>query len=802
MRTVVFALFLCWGAHLFSQNEITGMVLDENNAPIAFVNVLLLNAKTAELSAGAISDEEGRFDLQSKGSGIFLLQVTAMGFLDYSSETFELTGRTAFAMEEPIRLKEETQQLDEVELVGRKNLFERQTDRTVVNVQSNTINAGGSALSVIETSPGITVNRITGVMGMLGKDGTMVYINGKRVRMSGSALVQMLDGLPSSNIDKLELIHNPPASFDADGIGGVINIILKQQESGSGWNGNVVGNSGYGNDIKYGAVSDVNQTTENFNFFISLSNNNNYNQQPTFVDKSYELNGSNFTEDLDGARDAFIGLTQFRLGGSYKLNPKTEIGVEYKFRRNVWDLDAHSETLVTENGTTSYFEDLTSSEINNWNHHLGSFFVRRELGSKSSFAIEYDYLNYSNTNDASYDERRSENENTFVSNFTSAAETAVEFHVARLDLETVVWDNITLAIGAKGTISRFTNEAQVFDTTTGIPIRDDAFSATRILDEDIWAGYTSLNVKLSEKTNADFGLRYEYTDSNLSTVGEDNAIVLDRGQFFPTLTLSHTFNDHWNTSLSYGERITRPDFSALAPGFYFFNTTTIYAGNPSIRPVTSRSLALNVGHKKKQLTLNFTDEANPNAWRALTFSEDFSTTIINPQPMEDRKLFSTILSFPFRFLQRLTSNHTIGAFWQHEVPIYNNSIRTRNNWYLNLNSTLQYQFSNKLSSDFSVNWISRRILGLSDTRAAIGLNFGFAYKPSEQWQLSFSFRDIIDRNSFMEFDATLPENNANLDWFYQDEGHIGTISLRYNFGTGSKIKERGYGSQEEQNRLN
>ncbi len=802
MRTLFFTFIILCTGKLFSQNEIRGYVWDTQGNPIAFVNILLMDATGSQLVSGTISDENGQFNLESTPVGSFFLKVTSLGFSDYTSDQIELNGTTLLELSEPIILQEDAQQLDEVELVGKKNLYERQVDRTVVNVQSSAINSGGTALSVIETSPGMKVNRIAGVIGMLGKDGTMVYVNGKRVRMTGSALVQMLDGLPASNIDKLELISNPPASFDADGVGGVVNIILKHESSDSGWSGTVSGTSGYGNNIKYGISSDLHQQGEKSRFFISINNNNNYNYQPTFVDKSYELNGVQLNEDLNGARDAFRGLTQFKIGGAFDYDSKTELGGELKFRQNVWKLDALSETVVNANGSTSYVEDLVSSEENNWNHYLGSIFIKHQLGTESDLSIEYDYLNYRNENDATYDETRLENDAVLTRSFISEAETAVDFNVARLDFNTAIGADLKLALGAKGTISKFTNEALVFDVDNGIPTRNDDLSETRSLDEDIWAGYTSLNIIVNKKVNADLGLRYEYTDSKLNSLGSNNDITINQGQLFPSLTLNYTLNDSWKTSLSYGERITRPDFSALAPAFYFFNSTTIYTGNPAIRPVTSRSLSTGLRHKKKMLTLNFTDETNPNAWRALSFSDDLSITIINPQPMEDRKLFSAILSFPLRILSRLKSNHTIGGFHQHEVPIYNDIVLTRNNWYFNLTSSFQYQFSNPLSADFSLNYISPRIIGLADSRASIDLNFGIAYTISSKWQFSLSIRDIINRNSFLEFDALLPQNNANLDWFYQDEGHIGTFALRYNFGNGTKRKQRRYGSQDEQNRLN
>ena len=802
MKQILVGVFTLWASFFYAQNRISGAIVDAEGLPLAFANVLLLNSQDARLIVGAISDEEGKFTLETDTNGTFFIKVSSIGFSDYSSPFYEFVGSTDITLSEPILLIQDVEQLDEVELVAKKNLFERQPDRTVVNVQSSSINAGGSALSVIETSPGMTVNRVNGVIGMLGKEGTAVYINGKRTRMSGGALVQMLDGLSASNIDRLELIHNPPASFDAEGTAGVINIILKNDNVNQGWSGTMVANSGYGDDVKYGGTIDLFFNTDKFNFFASLNNNNDFNQQPTFIEKRYTLNGILFEENPDSDRDAFTGLTQLRLGATYTLTPTTTLGGEFKIRRNTWDLDAFSETLGTADGDALLVEELNSSEINNWTHNLASLHLEQKLDENSTLTFLYDYLSYDNENDATYDETRIENGTNTVRSFISEAQTNVEFHVARVDLNTEVNEKIKLALGAKATISRFTNDVAVLDMSSEMPIQNDTLSAIRNLNEDIWAGYGNLDFQLSEKTNINVGLRYEYTDSNLATRGETDEIVLNRGQFFPNFRIFHGFNEKWSTSFSYGERITRPNFNTLSPAFFFFNSTTIATGNPAILPVTARSFSYTLGHERKQLTLQFTDEQSPNAWGTPSFSDDFRSTRLIPQPIEDRKLFSATLSFPIKFSTDFSSNHSISGLWQEEVPIYEGIMLTRNNWYVNWNSSFQYQFSNRLSADFSVSYISSRILGLSESESALGLNLGASYQFSKAWQLSFSFRDILDRNSFLQFNSEIPENNANLDWIYQSEGNIASLSLRYNFGVGSKRKLRGYGSEEEQKRLN
>lgn len=802
MKQFIFFFALITSAFGAAQNQITGKLLDATEQPISYANVLLLNAEDSNLVTGTMSDENGFFAIETSFVGEVLVKISSLGYADGNRGPFSLNGSTVLSIQEPIILQDDTEALDEVQVVARRNLYERQPDRTVVNVQSSAVNAGASALAVIETSPGMTVDRVSGTIGMLGKNGTVVYINGKRTRMTGGALMQMLSGLPSSNIEKLELITNPPASFDAEGTGGVINIVLKNSAEERGLSGTLSSNTGYGDNAKYGGSADVFYNGEKYDLYASINNNNDYNNQPTFIVLDYNLEGSRFRDDLRSNREAFVGLSQARLGGDYKFSENTTVGGEFKIRRNIWDLDALTETTGTQNGAQRFFESLASTEKNNWTHYLVNGHWNQKIGEQTTLSFDYDYLSYANENDATYDETRTTTTETTNRFFLSEAETDVYFHVGRIDLSTKLWKKLDLGIGVKGTISSFTNDVAVFNTTLGTPIREDDLSQIRTLDEDIWAGYVTIDLPLGQRTNINLGTRYEYTDSRLVTLGEDNDVVLDRGQLFPSFRVDHKLNDKVGMSLSYGERIMRPNFNTLSPAFFFFNSTTIVTGNPAIRPVTSRSLAYTINHKRKQFTLQYTDENSPNAWGTPSFSDDFGTTTLIPQPIEDRKLVSTTLSFPLKLTGWIKSNHTLSGFWQQEVPIYEGISLVRTNWYASINSSFQFQMNNRLSADASLSWITPRILGLSSSDTAIGINFGAAYNFSEQWQLAFSFRDVLDRNSFLQFDSSIPENNASLDWIYESEGNVASLSLKHTFGRGKKKSERGYGSQEEQNRVN
>ena len=120
--------------------------------------------------------------------------------------------------------------LDAVEVKARKPLFEQRIDRLVVNVAESITSAGSTALEVLERSPGVIVNRQNNDISMAGKSGVIVMINNKISRLPMDALIQMLEGMPADNIEKIELITTPPANFDAEGNAGIINIILKKNQ--------------------------------------------------------------------------------------------------------------------------------------------------------------------------------------------------------------------------------------------------------------------------------------------------------------------------------------------------------------------------------------------------------------------------------------------------------------------------------------------------------------------------------------------------------------------------------------------
>ncbi|MEO1435598.1 MAG: carboxypeptidase regulatory-like domain-containing protein, partial [Bacteroidota bacterium] len=295
---------------LFAQSTIFGRVQDAEGQGMAYANVLLLNASDSILLKGEISNEDGAYTITRIPKGAYILNVSMVGFEAIFSDPFSLSGDGEPKEMPTMVLATTSEALNEVQVVAKKPLFEQQIDRTVVNVQASITSAGGTALDVLEKSPGIIVNRQNGSITMAGKDGVVIMINDKENRLPVSALVEMLAGMSANNIERIELITTPPARYDAEGNAGIINIVMvKATDYGINGNYNVFG--GYGLAEKFGGGLNFNARSQQVNVFgdFSFSRDNTIqkfgNARTVLIDNQFIGNSS--LSDRDAITDVING---------------------------------------------------------------------------------------------------------------------------------------------------------------------------------------------------------------------------------------------------------------------------------------------------------------------------------------------------------------------------------------------------------------------------------------------------------------------------------------------------------------
>lgn len=210
-----------------AEAQVAGKIQDEKGQPIPFVTATLLNSADSTILLASQSDEQGAFALKYSKPGTYKLRLSAIGFQIYTSPSFDLTAAQPAKDFSELVLEANSKQLTEILVRASKPLTQQRSDGTVVNVESSMLSKGSSALEVLERSPGVVIDRQNGGLSLNGRNGVQVMINGKLLRMPVEQVMAILNGMNAGEVSRVKLLTNPSAAYDAEGSGGLINIVLK-----------------------------------------------------------------------------------------------------------------------------------------------------------------------------------------------------------------------------------------------------------------------------------------------------------------------------------------------------------------------------------------------------------------------------------------------------------------------------------------------------------------------------------------------------------------------------------------------
>ena len=804
MRKPVLFLLIPFFAssQLFSQTLISGTVQDNSGTPLSFANVLLRQLPDSTLAAGTVSGENGSFSVTVPGQGQFFLQLTMAGFADYFSDSFDTGSSSPKSFE--IILQQADVTLEEVELVAKKPLFEQQIDRMVVNVQNSIMADGTDVLTILERSPGIEIDRLNNQIRMMGKQGVLVMLDGKMMQMDAAGLISLLQSMPSDNIRTIELITTPPASFDAEGDAGIINIVTKKSES-EGYFSTLNLNSGYGVKPKFGGSFNLNYRKNKFSLLADFSGNHNFSQEDVTISRSNTFENIITQTELFSDRPTETGLYNFRLGMDYRISPRTTIGILSSGYLRRWVMDATTETNVSDNFGTAFTSLLSAGERNNWRHLLGNLSLQHEFADSSQLTLNFDYLDFFDENPTDYEDRIFDGAQTLTdsSNFISRKSTPITFKVFKADYAKTFSKVWKLEAGIKGTQTSFVNDLRLATLEDGIFTDDQRFTDVFRLDEVLGAVYSSVDYNPKGPFSAKFGLRYEYYDSDLTSEREGDILLQQFGRIFPTAFLSYRINEKQNLQLTYSRRITRPSIQDIAPAFYFWGFNTVLGGNPDIQPTFSDRLNLSYRISSFMLQFQYADDKNAFAFQPVTFPEE-NLIVTRAVNMPDSKSAMLSLSFPLNFTDWWESRYNISGLWGRFQPVFEEEVVPVTNWSFFANMTQNF----RLPADFSFE-VSGRIssparygLGEFPLRGTFGLGLKKAFSPNSSLTLNWS--DPFNVGSFWAATFDQPELNLFYDWFYDREGSIFRLNYSYTFGNNSlkKWKDRSTASEEERQRVN
>jgi hypothetical protein len=802
--TLIF-FFLCFSQLPAAQTQnaqIRGFILNPDKQPVMYSTVMLLNEDSV-LVKGAFSQEDGSYTIENIIPGKYFVFIRNIEFKHWISDTLMLRNNEKIVME-PIFLEYTSNQLQEVTISADKAIVETRVDRMVLNI-ANMTNAGGNALEVLERSPGILINRFSKTISMFGKEGVVVMINGKISRMSQDAVVQMLEGMNVANIERIELIHTPPANFEAEGNAGILNIVLKNNIEG-GLNGTYSLNGGLGKDYNYGGGVNFNYRKKIVNLYGGY-------------DHSYQLNPQVFTnyrgiyQNLDfletnthsNRPHTPTTVQNARLGVDLQLSEKTVLGILGTFFDRNWYMEAVSNTIFSRNGLVENRISMPNSEINHNRSASANLNLNHKLSKTHSINLDVDYIHFDMNNPSDYQILGTDLSGNLTPQYSLkiGKKTPIDIGVAKLDYTFQLSDKIVLEAGAKYTLMGFDSNMRVdsLASSTNWMIMPE-YSSSSYLNEDIGGYYVSFSANAGKKTEIKGGLRYEITNTNLGTVVQPDIVDKHYNQLFPSLFITHRITETQNINFSYARRITRPQLSQLAPFYIFTDPSTVLTGNSSLQPATVNAIRVDYGYKSWKTAISYSIEDGSMDWVPV-IDVNRNKQLNTIRNLTNSKVLNAYLYIPI----------SISSWWQISNNVFVNNqetnfnleganIRSRDINY-GFNSSSTFKLPEGIIVELTGNYNSPNEWGVVRWNATGDIHIGVQKDLGKSWgKLKLNASNLLQTNDWYGT-TRLPNNNLMADMSFRFTERILMLTWSNTFGS-DKVKQardRQTGSSEERQRL-
>ncbi len=668
------ALLLC--SSVFAQSPIRGKVSGEaqepNGKPLSFATILLLKVADSTLVKGAITSESGNYEIENVSGGRYLIAASMMGFQKTYSSPFEITAQATDIKMPVLKVLENAQTLQEVKVVTKKPFVEQQIDRMVVNVENSIVSAGGTALEILEKAPGVTIDRQNDRLQLKGRQGVMVMIDGKLQQISMQDLMNMLQSMPSDNVEKIELITNPPAKYDAAGNTGIINIVLKKNKN-FGTNGNYTLGAGYGRYEKLNASIGLNHRNAKVNSFGNVSVFHGRFQNTQSIDRTIAYKDQITYLDQNSPRVGNPQNLSFRAGMDFFVSKKTTLGVLASGFLNQFRMNGISSTDFYDktNTLTSRFETDTYNH-NRLDNYTGNFNLKHDFGKGRELTadLDYSFFNGNSGNDLNTTYFTPAGAVTSKDIVRNIMPSTIGIAAAKVDYIQPL-KNGKFEAGAKSSLVDSDNDMRFENQVDNQWILDPTRSNRFKYKENINAAYANYSTKLNKKTQLQVGLRAEHTHSEGNSVTLNNIVTRDYVNLFPSVFVSRTLDTNNVLNISYSRRIDRPNYRNLNPFQFFLDPLTFEQGNPNLRPQFTNSFQITHVFKGAfSTTLGYSRINDVIANQIPKQIPEENKTYVTTENLEHQDSYSLTLSLPIPINKWWTMQNNISAFYNRYRSFY------------------------------------------------------------------------------------------------------------------------------------
>jgi outer membrane receptor protein involved in Fe transport len=576
---------------------ISGKVIEKGtNLPLEYATIVFENAITKQLSGG-ITDENGNFKFEVV-AGNYNVRAEFISFKSVTVPQNEFKADTNLGT---IQMAADVAQLNEIEVIAEKSTVEIKLDKRVYNVGKDMMVKGGTVSDVLDNVPSVTVDA-EGTVALRGNENVKILIDGRPSGLAGINIADALKLLPADAVEKVEIITNPSARYDAEGGGGIINIVLRKGKA-NGVNGSIMVNAG--DPETYGTGINLNKKSDDYNLFSNFGYNYRNNPGNSMVDAEYF--------NPDGTTKNFINerRTNDRLSEGFNAN----FGIDLNISKSLtWTNALTFRENRGKNPDNVFFYNFDSgfnptSTRNRFNDQRSDEF---SIEYASNFVKKFKKDDHKLTVDIAISQNR-ENEFATISDQTlgnpSSLDTEETSNTQKQQRNLIQADYV-LPIGKNGRFEAgyrgsFLNNLTAFFVTPDIT----NLSNTLEYIENVNALYTQYGSKIN-KFSYFFGLRFEDSNIEVNSITKNDYNTKKYNNLFPSATFNYEFSESSSVSLSYSKRINRPRGRFLNPVSSLSSNINIFQGNPDLDP--SLTDAIDLGYLKKWNKLTFNTSAYIN----------------------------------------------------------------------------------------------------------------------------------------------------------------------------------------------
>ncbi|WP_375242356.1 TonB-dependent receptor domain-containing protein [Lacinutrix sp.] len=786
--STILSLFLTSLALGQEQVTVSGKILEKDtNIPLEWATVVISNPTDGKIVSGGSANEKGEFNFKVV-AGTYNVSFEFMSFKTQTLKAREINKSTDFGN---IYLIESATTLEEVELIAEKTTVEIKLDKKIYNVGKDLTVRGGTVSDVLDNVPSVSVD-VEGNVALRGNDNVRILINGKPSGLVGLNSTDALRQLPAESIERVEVITSPSARYDAEGTGGILNIILRRSKL-QGLNGAITTNVGY--NPSAGINGNINYRTGDLNIFNTSGYS--YRESPGNSSSLTQYNSTgNFLDESNTYDRQRKGLT-------------TNFGVE-------WYVNDSASLTGSILYRDSNDKDLNTNILNQFdpNRNLLSTTIRLEPETEEDKTMQY-ALNFQKNFkesghvfkfDFQYEDNQ-ENQNALITVNDIAVENVVTLEdqsqiLLQSDYVLPIGENSQFEAGYRGNFDTTTTDFTVAQLNNYTGFFQTNLDLTNVLNfkQYVNAFYAQYGSKFN-KFSFLLGLRVENTRITIDQPTSGDFNKKDFTGLFPTINLNYEFSDKESLTLGYARRLRRPRGFFLNPFPSRNSVTNFFQGNPDLNP--SYSGQIDLGYLKRFGKFTFNSSAYyshaTDGFNFISFDTGDTANvngeelpIIKRTPInlatEDRYGFEFTLTYNPSRKWRINGNFN---FFQNEIkgttPNGLSLDNTNNSWFARINN--KYTLPGNIDWQTNLNYNGPSADAQNTRKGIFSTTMAFSKDLfNENASIAFNVNDLFNSRKRIQT-TTTPTFNAESEFQWRERSF--NLAFTYRFNQKKKVEKRG-----------